>query len=243
MDLKIVIIEKVQTLIKSKHGKSILIGSLAVIMAITMIGISLVGENLSKTNIEVSESIVEKPAEVKVQDTSKDAAVVLDDKERFGDINSDFSAINDPKECDNRFPNNGFIRIFRKDWEALTLAKSELQIDNKTDTPIWLKLMHPTAGFPVLGIIVHPFETTTTRVNIGLYGVEFTKGVQWCNQFGGITDGKTLVLSKNMPLSKANSVLLRVTSDADGQVDMVMVDMPRLTGFNANSAPILVEKR
>jgi hypothetical protein len=113
-------------------------------------------------------------------------------------------------------------------------AKSVITFENKTDAPIWLKLKHPTADFPVLGIMIYPLETLKERINIGLYGVEFSKGTKWCNQATGLTDVKTMVLAKNVPIGKTNSIILRITVNGSGKPEASIIDTPLVEDPNSS---------
>jgi uncharacterized protein YxeA len=231
-------LEQIHTFSQKKHGKPIILGCIAILVTLLSAGIfSLVSSNPSTKSslIKTQEKIVE-------TDTKQsEDEIPQENLERYGDINSKFSAKESTKECDNRFPTNAYKKVYRKDWAVANTAKSELQLENRTKKPIWVRLIHPNSSFPIIAIMVYPFETVTETINIGRYGVEFSTGTQWCNSFLGITDGKTMGLAKELQLPKTSSVLLRILSDNQNNLDAIITNLPRVSK-DPNDIKMVIEK-
>jgi hypothetical protein len=231
-------LEQIQIFSQKKHGKPIILGCIAILVTLLTASIfSLVSGNPSAKSSLIKSQ--EKMIESGTKQPEDDNRIV--NVERYGDINSKFSPKESAKECDNRFPTNAYKKIYRKDWAIANNAKSEFQLENRTKKPIWVRLLHPTSNFPLIAIMVYPFETVTETINIGRYAVEFSTGTQWCNSFIGITDGKTMGLAKELQLPKTSSVLLRITSDNQDNLDAIMTNLPRISNTNKN-APMVIEK-
>jgi hypothetical protein len=234
-------LEQIQLFSQKKHGKAVILGVLAILItALTLAMVSLVS-SMPKASSESSDTKYSSNSSDDQDGKNALQSKNAEEYDRYGEISSKFSAKSTTKECDNRFPTNGYKKIFRTDWASSNSYKSEFQIDNKTGKPLWVKLIHPDSHFQIVAFIVYPFESITQVINIGRYGVEFTTGTQWCNSVTGITEGKTLALAKELVLPKTSSVLLRIMSDNDDHLDAIMTNLPRIPTGSEN-APMVVEK-
>ena len=204
-------------------------GILVILITIIMVGIYLLSNNVQSVESKQKEPVGSAVIGDEVPSIEEDVALQEKNGKFYGDINSSFSEGKDTSECSNRFPHNGFKKIYRKNWLDSSIGKSEVRFENKTKSPVWIKLIHPTASFPIFGVIVYPMESVVERINIGVYGVEFSNGVKWCNTTTGIIDSKTLVLSKNLTLGRINAAALTIAIDERGTKEALIYDIQRLS--------------
>jgi hypothetical protein len=106
---------KIEELAKIKHGKTIILAVLVILITICTSGVLYVASKMRSAPPEKTlakeEKKVDPPTDVvKIETPSTQQDM------RYGDINSAYVPAADSKECDNRFPINGFKKVFRADW-------------------------------------------------------------------------------------------------------------------------------
>lgn len=237
------LIQKVQAYAQEKHGKVVILGVLAVAFSIVSIGIVKLASSAHDGGPPKRKT---PPIEVSSDPKLKLGGEMSEEEEssfksRYGAVGQAYRASEDRKECDNRFPDSGFSFLYRAQWDKSPAPKTELEIENLTSKPLWLRLMHPTADYPIIGYLVYPMQKVARRVNIGLYGVDFSQGTQWCNIQTGMVNSKTYGLATATKMSEAHSVMLRITEDDRGMLDSVVLQLPRRS-ISEGTTDALVDK-
>lgn len=83
-------------------------------------------------------------------------------------------------ECaEQNFPDNGYIYPYAPDLLKIDGIKTGLlKLENHTFWPLWV-VPKSTKTTQVVGIAVHPGDSATVELPIGVYWIAFEKGTQW----------------------------------------------------------------
>ena len=237
------LIQKLQAYAHEKHGKAVILGVIALAFALVSIGIVKLASSVHEGGPSPRKSPrLETSSDPKLKpggEMSEEEESTF--KSRYGAVGQAYRASEDRKECDNRFPDSGFSFLYRAQWDKSPAPKTELEIENLTSKPIWIRLLHPTADYPIIGYLVYPMQKVARRVNIGLYGVDFSQGTRWCNIQTGMVSAKTYGLASATKMSEAHSVTLRITEDDGGTLDSVVMQLPRRS-ISEGTTDALVDK-
>lgn len=208
------LIERIQLIASERHGKAIIFGFIAIIVTFLTIGISVLASNISSGKNNSINKLVK---------TSSDGVDRIDfkedDKLNFGEVDKPIKESSEDDECDSKFPEHSYKKIYKEGWAGIRSNKAEFQIENTTNKPIWVKLLHPNENYPIIGMMVYPMQKMQQKVNIGIYDVEFSIGKNWCNASVGITEGRTMGLADSVRMGTNSISILKISEDNDGNLD------------------------